>query len=101
LTAFPVHNILEDNTPVDSSSQPQFHINLDRQPEAVKRFFRDLPIDPAGLVLDLDGEAFLRVLPVADEEIDLVNLQAAILNRRDESRQLNRDWRGVDQASDS
>jgi hypothetical protein len=40
------------------------HINLDRQGEAVKQFFLALPIDPEGSVVELQGHAVARVLPL-------------------------------------
>jgi hypothetical protein len=42
------------------------HINLDTQDDAVKKFFLSLPHDPQGSVLELNGRALARVLPVGD-----------------------------------
>src|SRR5688500_5145626 len=83
---------------MDTVSQPNKHINLDHEHEAVQRFFQRLPIPPDGSILDLNGEAILRVLPVTeDKEVDQDKLRTAILNRRDESLKLNQDWKTVDQ----
>lgn len=75
------------------------HINLDRETPQVKRFVLSLSVDPEGSVLELKGEAVLRVLPVVEEEraVDKAKLKAAILRRRDESRVLNADWEAADQ----
>jgi hypothetical protein len=40
------------------------HIELNRQGEAVKQFFLTLPADPDGSVVELDGRAVARVLPL-------------------------------------
>ena len=40
------------------------HIELNRQGEAVKQFFLTLPADPDGSVVELDGQAVARVLPL-------------------------------------
>ena len=40
------------------------HIELSRQGEAVKQFFLTLPVDPDGSVVELDGRALARVLPL-------------------------------------
>ena len=40
-------------------------INLDRQGEAVKQFFLSLPVDPEGAVVELNGQALARVVPIA------------------------------------
>ena len=39
------------------------HILLDKQDEAVKRFFLTLPVDAQGSVVELDGQAVACVLP--------------------------------------
>jgi hypothetical protein len=46
------------------------HINLDDQQDAVKQFFLSLSADPQGAVVEINGRAFARVLPVGgpDEE---------------------------------
>jgi hypothetical protein len=40
-------------------------INLDRQGEAVKQFFLSLPVDPEGAVVELNGQALAREVPIA------------------------------------
>jgi hypothetical protein len=49
------------------------HINLDSQQDAVKQFFRSLPVDPDGSVLELNGRAVARVMPVGPPEADARN----------------------------
>jgi hypothetical protein len=41
------------------------HIDLDTQGEAVKQFVLSLPADPDGAVLELNGRAVARLIPVA------------------------------------
>lgn len=72
------------------------HINLDREHERVKHFVRSLPVDPDGSILELDGEALLKVLPVTEEPVDPGKVKAAILKRRKDSRTLNQEWEAVD-----
>lgn len=72
------------------------HINLDGEHETVKQFVLSLEVDADGSVLELDGAAVVRILPVADEPVDRAKLEAAILARRDASRTLNKDWEDVD-----
>jgi hypothetical protein len=43
------------------------HIDLDKQSAAVKQFILSLPLDPEGSILEADGRAVVRVLPVAPE----------------------------------
>jgi hypothetical protein len=43
------------------------HINLDAQGEAVKQFFLSLPSDPEGSVVELNGQAVARVMPLNGE----------------------------------
>jgi hypothetical protein len=40
------------------------HIELNRQREAIKQFFLTLPVDPDGSVVELDGRAVARVVPL-------------------------------------
>lgn len=40
------------------------HIELNRQGEAVKQFFLTLPVDSDGSVVELDGRALARVVPL-------------------------------------
>ena len=73
------------------------HVSLDTQHENVKQFVLSLPLDDDGSVLELGGRPVARVLAVRDEEgFDAEKLKAAILARRDESRDLNREWEDVD-----
>ncbi len=41
------------------------HISLDDQDDAIKGFFLSLPTDPRGSILELGGQAIVRVLPAA------------------------------------
>jgi len=38
-------------------------VNIDRQPEAVKQFFKSLPLTPEGSVVEMNGKSVARVLP--------------------------------------
>jgi hypothetical protein len=40
------------------------HIELNRQGDAIKKFFLTLPVDPEGSVVELDGRAVARVVPL-------------------------------------
>ena len=40
------------------------HINLDTQGEAVKQFFLSLPVDPEGAIVEVNGRAFARLVPL-------------------------------------
>lgn len=40
------------------------HINLDTQGEAVKQFFLELPADPEGAVVEVNGRAVARLVPI-------------------------------------
>jgi len=40
------------------------HINLDTQGKAVKQFFLSLPLDPEGAVVELNGHAVARLVPL-------------------------------------
>jgi hypothetical protein len=44
------------------------HILLDKQDEAVKRFFLSLPADAQGSVVELNGRAVACVVPVSAPE---------------------------------
>lgn len=74
------------------------HIKLDDENAQIKQFVLSLPIDPDGSILELEGEAVLRVLPMMEHNpvVDNSKLKAAILRRRDESRRLNEDWESAD-----
>jgi len=70
------------------------HINLDVEPEPVKDFFRALPNDPTGSILELGGKKIAHVVPI--NSVDHDRLCAAILARRDQSRELNAEWADAD-----
>ena len=74
------------------------HIKLDRENAYVKQFVLSLPVDPDGSILELKGEALLRVLPVIAHEqaVDMTKLKAAILKRRNESRRVHAKWEAAD-----
>ncbi|MFO0810854.1 MAG: hypothetical protein U0746_19675 [Gemmataceae bacterium] len=40
-------------------------VNIDRQPDAVKRFFASLALTPEGSVVEMNGSPVARVLPAA------------------------------------
>lgn len=74
------------------------HIKLDDESAQVKQFVLSLSMDPDGSMLELQGEAVLRVLPPTQQKpfVGDAQLEAAILRRRDESRRLNQDWEATD-----
>lgn len=72
------------------------HINLDHEDDQIKRFVRSLPVDPDGSLLELEGEAVFRVLPVEEPQVDADQLKQAILHRRDASRAENAEWEDAD-----
>jgi hypothetical protein len=72
------------------------HISLDQEAESVKSFVRSLPVDPEGSILEIEGEAVLRVLPAGEPAVDQERLRAAILHRRDASRETNAEWEDAD-----
>lgn len=73
------------------------HIDLDAQDERVKQFVLGLPLDSDGSVLEANGRPIARVVPVDDGGVyDRERLKEAILNRRDESRNLNQEWEHAD-----
>lgn len=74
------------------------HINLDQEDDRIKRFVQSLPVEPDGLLLELDGEAVVRVLPAEDVRVDEQRLKEALLRRRDASRAENEAWVDADQA---
>ncbi len=75
------------------------HIKLDKENAQIKRFVLSLPVDADGSILELEGEPLLRVLPVLEtkEKVDKAKLKAAILRRRDASRQINEEFQSADQ----
>jgi hypothetical protein len=72
------------------------HINLDQEDDQIKTFIRSLPIDPDGSVLELGGEAIVRVLPPNGPAYDPALLEQAILRRRDASRAETAEWAEAD-----
>ena len=73
------------------------HINLDAQDERVKQFVLSLQLDTEGSILEADGKAVARVVPVnGNVGYDRERLKQAILNRRDESRALSEEWGHAD-----
>src|SRR5438094_1692325 len=72
-------------------------IKLDRKDDKIKKFVRSLSKNSSGSILELEGELVLKVLPVSHEPIDRKKLKTAIRRRRDQSRELNKDWEAVDQ----
>jgi hypothetical protein len=74
------------------------HIALETEDEHVKQFVLSLELDSEGSVLELNGKAVARVLPVDGRELsyDPEKLTAAIVARRDEARRLNADWDEAD-----
>lgn len=55
---------------VESRVSVVHHIPLDRQDDAVKRFVLSLPVDPQGIVLELDGRAVAWVVPAAGSGVN-------------------------------
>ena len=71
-------------------------VSLDQASKEVMEFFRSLPIERDGCILEMDGKPLLRVVPITEVSVDRGKLKAAILARRDESRKLNEEWQAVD-----
>lgn len=74
------------------------HMSLDQEDDQIKRFVQSLPVEPDGLLLELDGEAVVRVLPAEDVRVEEQRLKEALLRRRDASRAENEEWIDADQA---
>jgi hypothetical protein len=72
------------------------HVSLDREDQRIRDFARSFPVDPDGTLVELDGQAIFRVLPATTAEFDPIKLKAAILNRRDASRESNQEWSSAD-----
>jgi hypothetical protein len=72
------------------------HVSLDREDQRIRDFARSFPVDPEGTLVELEGQAIFRVLPATSTEFDPVKLKAAILNRRDASRESNQEWEAAD-----
>ena len=68
------------------------HISLDHEGEQIKDFVRALGKEGEGSVLELGGEAVVRVFPAQSDSVDDALLRKAIMNRRDRSRELNVVW---------
>jgi hypothetical protein len=97
------------------------HINLDREDKRIKDFVRALSENTDGSILELAGKPVLTVVPVEKKPLDRdklratirkhlgrkrasrhpardpEKLKAAIKRRRDQSRELNKEWEAVDQ----
>ena len=71
-------------------------VSLDQASKAVQQFFRSLPLERDGCILEMNGKPLLRVVPITEVSVDRSKLKAAIVARRDESRKLNADWQAVD-----
>ncbi len=72
------------------------HIRIDRKDDKIKKFVGSLSKNSNGSILELEGELVLKVLPVTERPMDRKKLSSAIRRRRDQSRQLNKDWEAVD-----
>src|SRR5665213_857347 len=46
------------------------HIRLDAEDDRVKQFFRSLPLDSQGSVLELEGRAVACILPAVPDQIE-------------------------------
>jgi antitoxin (DNA-binding transcriptional repressor) of toxin-antitoxin stability system len=53
------------------------HINLDAQGEAVRQFFLSLPADPEGAVVEANGRAVARLVPIPAAVADGSNGESA------------------------
>jgi hypothetical protein len=42
-------------------------INLDTQGDAVKQFFLSLPVNPDGVIVEMNGRAMVRLVPIPAE----------------------------------
>ncbi len=58
------------------------HIELNQQGEAVKRFFKSLQVSGEGSVVELNGHALARVVPVAPNKQEAGGKWTDILNAR-------------------
>jgi sulfur carrier protein ThiS len=67
-------------------------VKLDEQSEQVQAFIRSLPLGREGCVLEINGKPLLKVVPITDVVVDEAKLKAAILARREESRQNHKEW---------
>ena len=71
-------------------------VALDRKDKKIKEFIQSLSGNADGSILELAGKPVVRVLPLAEKRVDKIRLTAAIVKRRQQSRELNRDWEAVD-----
>jgi hypothetical protein len=46
------------------------HIDLNAQGDAVKQFFLSLPVDPEGAVVEVNGRAVARLVPMPEQDRD-------------------------------
>jgi hypothetical protein len=53
------------------------HIDLNTQGDAVKQFFLSLPVDPDGAVLEVNGRAVARLVPIPEEDSNGANGEEA------------------------
>jgi hypothetical protein len=44
------------------------HVNIDRQPDAVKQFFKSLALTPEGSVVEMNGQPLARMLPAGGRD---------------------------------
>ena len=49
------------------------YINLDAQGEVIKQFFLSLPLDPEGTVVEVNGRAVARFVPILARDNDASN----------------------------
>jgi hypothetical protein len=61
---------MEGNQPSLERRPVVNHINLDTQGEAVRMFFLSLPKDPEGVIVEADGRAVARLVPIVTGGID-------------------------------
>jgi len=68
-------------------------VNIDKQSQEIQNFISNLPVTHReGCLLIIHGKPLLKVEANTDIPVDRKKLVAAILARRDESRELLRDW---------
>lgn len=60
------------------------HVNIDRQPDAVKNFFTSLSLTPEGSLVELNGRPVVRVMPAppSSDEADETEWTPAMNHRR-------------------
>lgn len=74
------------------------HLELHTEPEGVRNFVLALKDYCEEVILELDGNPVIQVIPVskAHPHCDLAQLEKAILARRDISREINSEWEPLD-----